>query len=155
MGMNKTNIITMITFISILWGAHYIVSKGELNKTIETSSQYVEDVIPQITTWNLKYFKGYLSERAIAFYQRDIGDRQMQKQSRLGKLKSFDKPKFINEIRKYRNNGKPIDSIAYNVSAKFESGNATLVFLIKREDGKYKVDRFDVIADILMEHHAS
>ena len=128
-----------------------VYSGYQQSKYEKTAIPYIKEIVPLISKWNPKEIKPYFTSEALA----NVSDEDLEKMfkwlSKLGELKSFEEPQFLNIF-----SGTSIQSgshtiITYHVLAKYESGDANINLRLIATETSFALYHFNINSKALIE----
>ena len=115
----------------------------------KTAIPYIQKVVPELSKWNTNLAKEYFVPAATKDTKKF--ELVFNYLSKLGKLQSMQKPKFISyHTNTSLDSGKNSIFLAYRVDAKYEKGDANITIILQPQEKSYKVYRFNVSSMALM-----
>lgn len=139
--------LAIIIVISSLFAYTYLKS-SEYN---EEAIPYIEKVIPELSTWNTEIVKKYSAPEALANIKDEELEKLMRWFSKLGNLKSIEKPKFVNfsNYSSLESGQKTI--LSYNIIAHYENGDALIEMRLLEVENGFQVYRFNLNSSALID----
>lgn len=139
--------LVIVILIASLFAYTYLKS-SEYN---EEALPYIEKVIPELSTWNTKILKKYSAPEALANIKDEEFEKLMRWFSKLGNLKSIEKPKFVNfsNYSSLENGQKTI--LSYTILAHYENGDALIEMSLLEVENGFQVYRFHLNSSALID----
>lgn len=137
-----------VVIVSVIVGS-IVYDKLKTSKYDDTAIPYLTQVVPQISTWDPQVVKSLMSEDALA----SIPDEKLVEVvglfSRMGALTELDEPRFRDVHSEQGVNGATRTVVEYAVDAVYEQGEAQLTINLLHQDGRYRVQHFNLSSEAL------
>jgi len=127
------------TAIAIYFGYGYVQGKRFDPKVVP----YVEQVVPQLSRWDVATTKALLDEEALRRVSDDDLKKMMDYLARIGELESTEKPLFKSTSKAMTTGAVERDVVSYQVKAEYSSGPAEITLSLVDRDGSYGLLHFN------------
>jgi len=142
--------ILVVVFIIFISGLLYW-SASETDELTAEVTPFIETSMPLVTTWDVDKFKHLVSPEGLASFESEKGRRIIAYVSKVGSLKSFDKPIFVKSTSTASTSGKGRTIATFTVKARFENGDGVLTFTLVRTGSSYLILGINLSSDIFLE----
>lgn len=110
----------------------------------ETAIPYLESALPLLASWEYEQLKPLLSSRARLDFENQGVQAAYRNFSRLGQLKSMEKPRFVaNRFDSSEELG-DIEIVDYQVPVQFDSGPAVIKIKLIADGNSYHIHYFGI-----------
>ncbi len=123
----------------IIWS---LVEKNELEKSV---TPYLNKNMPVFVSWDFNKMKVLLSSEALKTFETTKGRKIYKSFSNLGKLKSFESPKFNASIVELNNK-----YIIFTMLGHFEKEDAMFKITLIQDDDSYLIHYIHIQSDIFI-----
>ncbi len=150
--MNKVFKILGIIFLLIIIlfagvAAYTYMKSSEYSKT---AIPYINEKIPELSTWESSVAKKYLAPEILAKTQDADLERLMRWFSKLGSLKSIEEPQFINVSSITTISSGQQTIVTYTILAHYEKGDATITMRLLEVEGGFQIYQFHLNSNALI-----
>jgi len=114
----------------------------------DTAVPYLEAALPKLTSWEYVQLKPLLSPAARQDFENEKLQAAYQAFSRLGQLKSMEKPRFVANRFDSSEAGEDIEIVDYQVPLLFESGPAVIKVKLIADGESYYIHHFGIHSEI-------
>jgi len=138
-------------FIIILFGSVGIYTYMKSSEYSETAVPYINEKIPELSTWDHEVAKKHLAPGILAETKDEDLEKLMRWFSKLGALQSIEEPQFINVSSSATIANGQQTIATYTIIAHYENGDAAITMgLLEVEDG-FKIYQFHLNSNALID----
>ncbi len=143
-------VVWLLTIVSIIVGIK-LYEKQEGAAYSDKAQPYIEQVIADISKWDPDITRRLMAPEVLETIPEERFVRAMTLFSKLGELQSMEEPVF-----KKLYLDEPIDIgietvLEYDIKAKYANGDAMIALKLLDRDGTFKLYRFNLSSDLLVE----
>lgn len=121
----------------------------------DTAIPYLEAALPKLASWEYAQLEPLLSPSARQDFANEKVRAAYLSFSRLGQLKSMEKPRFVANRFDSNAAGEDIEIVDYQVSLQFDSGPAVIKIKLIADGKSYHVHYFGIHAEVLADAGAN
>lgn len=136
----------IVIIVGILFWADY---KSE--EVIAEATPFIEESMPLVTTWNVDNFRHLFTPEGLAGFDSEKGRKITAYLSKVGQLKSFDTPVFVESNSIVTASGDRKNIVVFTVKARFENGDGALTFILVRTGVNYLIQGVNLNSDVFLE----
>ena len=114
----------------------------------DTAIPYLELALPKLTSWEYAQLKPLLSPAARQDFENEKVRAAYQAFSRLGQLKSMEKPRFVANRFDSNEAGEDIEFVDYQVPLQFDTGPAVIKIKLLADGKSYHIHYFGIHSEI-------
>jgi len=127
------------TAIAIYFGYGYMQGK----RFDPTVVPYVEQVVPQLSRWDVATTKALLDDEALRRVSDDDLKKMMDYLGRIGELQHLEKPRFRSTSKAMTAGAIERDVVTYRVKANYSTGPAEITLSLVERSGEYVLLHFN------------
>jgi len=110
----------------------------------ETAIPYLEQALPQLTSWRYAQLEPLLSPASQAVFASEKVRAAYRAYNRLGRLRSVERPEFLGDRSEKIDQLGEVELIAYQVPLQFESGPAVIKLNLASDGQRYYIHHFSI-----------
>lgn len=114
----------------------------------ETAVPYLESALPKLTSWQYAKLKPLLSPEAQLVFENEKVQTAYRLFSRLGQLKSADKPQYKGSSTDTSQALGEVEVVAYEVLLEFDSGPAVIKINLVADGESYYINHFGIQSEV-------
>ena len=141
----------IILLIAVLFAGMYIWVSIISSKYNETAIPYIENVMPELSKWDVDVAKQYMAPEALKAVSDEDFSKLMKFLSKIGSLKSIEEPQFQNASSSVTTGTGTLTTVLYTFTAHYEFGDASITLKLKPVENGYQVYYFNVNSMALAE----
>jgi len=117
----------------------------------ETAVPYINEKIPELSTWDPEVAKKYLAPGILAETKDEDLEKLMRWFSKLGALQSIEEPQFINVSSNATVANGQQTIATYTIMAHYENGDAAITMRLLEVEGGFKIYQFHLNSNALID----
>ncbi|MCP4391779.1 MAG: hypothetical protein GY802_26020 [Gammaproteobacteria bacterium] len=121
----------------------------------ETAIPYLESALPRLTSWEYQQLRPMLSPRARLDFENEKVQAAYQAFSRLGQLKSMERPQFVANRFDSSDEMGDIEIVDYKVALRFDSGPAMIKLKLIADGESYFIHHFGIHSEQFVDQSGS
>jgi len=112
---------------------------------------FINRIVPLLSEWKVEKIKPLFTEEALSNFTDEDLDKMFSWLSKLGELKSFAEPQFVNisSGTSVRRGASTI--VTYSILAQYEKGEAHITLRLLDKDGAFEIYHFNINSKALLE----
>jgi len=139
-------LVLVVIFIgAAIW---YSISSSKYE---EIAKPYLEKNMPLVVSWDLDKLKPLLTPQARKTFETERGQKVYKLFSKLGKLKSFEEPQFLNAKTGVTVAEGAHDIVNFSMPGHFEKGDAVVTVTLATVGDSYQIHYIHINSDVFME----
>ncbi len=137
-------LLSLATIAATIFGGFHYYSGQKEAQYEQTAVPFIKKVIPEISKWDPKITRSYMSAKAREKNSEDVFNRTLLALSNLGTLQGMAAPQF-EEI--YSSNTQTI--LSYTVDTRYSNGDAIFTLSLLDQNGVLEVESFNIQSEAL------
>ncbi len=139
----KKLFIYMLVVVCTTVSIYFIYGYVQSARFDSAAVPYVEQVLPQLSEWDLDTTKALLDEEALSRVTDERLEQMLEHLSRIGTLQGFDKPRFKSTSTAMTTGAVEKQVVTYLVKAHYSSGEAEVTLSMIDRNGGYSLLHFN------------
>lgn len=133
----------------VVFGGFFLWIGMKSSEITAAVSPTIEKSVPLVATWDIEQFKHLVSPDALYAFENEKGKKIFRYFSKIGKLKSFAKPKLVRSQSSTSENG---TYVIFSVEAIFEKGSGLLTLvLVPSDNNEYLIRSVNLNSDVFFD----
>jgi hypothetical protein len=121
------------------------------SKYEEVAKPYLEKNMPLVVSWAFEKLKPLLTPQALKAFETERGQKVYKLFSKLGTLKSFEEPQFLNAKTGVTATEGAHDVVNFSIPGHFEQGDAVVTVTLATAGDSYQIHYIHINSDVFME----
>lgn len=120
------------------------------SKYEEIAKPYLDKNMPIVTSWDFEQLKPLLTPEALKSFETERGQKTYKMFSKLGRLKSFDEPKYLSAKTGVSVGDDAYDVLNFTMLGHFDTGDALFTITLAKDNESYLINHININSDAFM-----
>lgn len=120
-------------------------------KYTEVAQPYLEKNMPAVVSWDFERLRPLLTPESLKEFETERGQKIYKLFSKLGALKSFEKPQFLGAKAGVTISEGAYDIVNFSMLGHFEAGDALFTITLAEDGDSYLIHHININSDAFLE----